>query len=111
MRERFGAEPGSMFAAIGPCAGGTRYEVGNDVIDAWIAADLEASLRATPVAGKAWANCAHAVRTQLEREGIPSASIDIDPPCTISDARFASHRREPENRTRMLAGIALTGSC
>ncbi len=110
MCDRFGARTESMIAAIGPCAGRDQYEVGQDVIDAWSGVGLNRALRATGSAEKAWANCPLAARMLLERAGIAPTCIDIDPPCTISNARFASHRREPENRTRMLAGIALSKS-
>ncbi len=107
MREKFGAEPASMSAAMGPCAGRSAYEVGEDVIRTWTALGLSSALRPTSTPGKALADCPLAVRILLEREGIASTSVDIDPPCSITDERFASHRREPANTNRMRAGISL----
>lgn len=106
MCERFGADPRQMVCAIGPCASGERYEVGTDVIDAFSRCDLNRAILPSPLPGKAFADCAAATRILLERAGIPSECIDANPPCTIGDTRFASHRREPQNKLRMLAGIA-----
>ncbi len=105
--ERFGAEPNEMLAAIGPCASVERYEVGRDVIDAFTQQGLTKALRASALPGKAFANCSHAVGILLERAGLQSGSIDSNPPCTIGDCTFASHRREPENKIRMLSGVAV----
>ncbi|MSR68760.1 MAG: laccase domain-containing protein [Phycisphaerales bacterium] len=106
MKNSFGALPESMIVAIGPCAGRDRYEVGEEVIKAWSALGLSSALHSLHAPAKAMADCAAAVRMQFEVCGIPPDSIDDNPPCTISDLRFVSHRREPENKLRMLAAIA-----
>ena len=105
--DRFGADPKQMIAAIGPCASVERYEVGEDVIDAFTQQGLSEALRSSPSAHKAFANCSDAVRILLQRSGMQRNFIESNPPCTIGDATFASHRREPENKVRMLSGVAI----
>ncbi len=105
--DRYGADPKHIVAAIGPCAGVERYEVGADVINAFALQGLTEALQPSPSAHKAFANCSHAVRILLERAGVKSGSIDSNPPCTIGDCSFASHRREPQNKVRMLSGVAV----
>ncbi|MEY4786472.1 MAG: hypothetical protein RL692_366 [Planctomycetota bacterium] len=105
--ERFGADPKHMIASIGPCASVERYEVGEDVMDAFTQQGLSEALRSSPSAHKAFANCSDAVRILLERSGMKRDLIESNPPCTIGDATFASHRREPENKVRMLSGVAI----
>ncbi len=105
MRMHFLADPSSIVVAIGPCAGGDRYEVGEDVCDAWGAIGLGAAIRAPHAPGKSLVNCALAVRLLLEREGISTRAIDMTAPCTIDDERFESYRREPQSPIRMIAGI------
>ncbi len=105
--DRFAADPKHMVAAIGPCASVERYEVGEDVIDAFAQRGLSGALRSSPSAHKAFANCSQAVRILLERAGMQSELIESNPPCTIGDTTFASHRREPENKVRMLSGVAI----
>ena len=105
--ERFGADPKHMVAAIGPCASVERYEVGEDVMNAFTQQGLSEALRPSPSTHKAFANCSHAVRILLERSGLQRNLIESNPPCTMGDATFASHRREPENKVRMLSGVAI----
>ena len=96
-----------MVAAIGPCASVERYEVGEDVMNAFTQRGLNEALRPSPSANKAFANCSHAVQILLERSGMQRNLIESNPPCTIGDATFASHRREPENKVRMLSGVTI----
>ena len=105
--EEFSADPISMIAAIGPCASASRYEVGRDVIEAFRERGLEQALHFSPLPGKAYADCAGAARILLQRCGIGPESIECDPPCTITDTSFSSHRREPLNKARMFSAIAI----
>lgn len=104
---QFGAVPSRMVAAIGPCARGERYEVGVDVVEAFHAQGLADALLPSRLPGKAFADCSVAARILLLRAGMLPMAIDDTAPCTIADVRFASHRREPQNTVRMLAGIAV----
>lgn len=103
----YGASPPHMLAAVGPCASGRNYEVGADVVAAFVAIGLQKAIKPSPSNGKHFADCAQAARILLERAGVPSGAIDANPPCTIEDSRFASHRREPLNKVRMLSGICV----
>ncbi len=107
MAKRFGASPAAMWAALGPCAGVARYEVGLDVISAFTTAGLSSSLAPAPRSEKAFADCSRAAATMLVRGGVPRASIDISGICTIADTAYASHRREPSDRSRMIAAISI----
>ena len=108
MVQKYGAKPAHMVAAIGPCASGTRYEVGADVISAFAAAGLSSSIRvpAGTRSGYAYADCGSAACVLLKRAGVPEKSTEYNAPCTISDLRFPSYRRDRANPARMTSAIA-----
>lgn len=108
MMLEYGAQPSHMVAAIGPCASGERYEVGMDVIRAFEARGLSSALRVPEGmrSGHAFADCSQAARILLQRAGVPGESVENEAPCTMSDARFPSYRREPSNPARMTSAIA-----
>lgn len=108
MRDEYGANPTTMIAARGPCAGKHSYEVGADVIGAMTAAGLSrrVDMRSNE---KALVDCAGAALDQLIECGVPADLVDIEPPCTIEGRNYASYRRNPSSPVRMLAGIACPG--
>lgn len=99
--ERFG--DGRLEAAIGPCAGGERYEVGDEVVEA---IGQQAVYKPGPsgrflldTAGTAeniLLECAGS-RVKVEKSGI----------CTISDRRFHSYRRDGDESGRSLAFVVI----
>ncbi len=108
MTLEYGAQPSHMVAAIGPCASGQLYEVGTDVIRAFESRGLSSALSVPEGtrSGHAFADCSQAARILLQRAGVPAESVENEAPCTISDPRFPSYRREPSNPARMTSAIA-----
>ena len=105
MSER-GSKTHHLIAAIGPAISAARFEVGPEVVSAFVAADLGEC--AMPTAGaKAFADLEKAVCLQLTREGLPATSIHACGCCTAAEpARFFSHRRDAGLTGRMLSVIA-----
>ena len=84
--------------AIFPCAGGERYEVGKEVLEA---IGASASYK-NAVNGKFLLNTAETARNQLV-EFVAGDRVAVSGICTISDRRFHSHRRDG-----LVAGRSLT---
>jgi YfiH family protein len=110
LRQRYGAEPASIVAAIGPSIGACCYEVGPDVragfetmgaggamLERWFA----------PGAGdRLQLDLWRANRDQLEGAGVPADSIHVAELCTACHvSRFFSYRREGTRAGRMIAAI------
>jgi YfiH family protein len=105
--EREGVEPADLVAAIGPCIGPCCYRVGPEV--------LAAVAQATGVAPDALAagdekavtlDLRRANLLQLDRAGVPKASIHISPWCThCEEELFFSFRREGRVAGRQMASI------
>lgn len=95
--------PVPLAAAIGPCAGPERYEVGPEVRDR-----LQARF------GDAWgagrlADLAGCARAALVGAGVDHAAVEVAGLCTIGDPdRFFSHRRDgaPGGRQAAIAYLA-----
>ena len=96
MKTEFGADPRNMIAAIGPCASGENYEIGQDVIDRFGAAfpDHEKYFRETRP-GHAMVDLRQANRDIMTAAGVPRANIYTAPFCTIARTDlFFSYRVE-----------------
>jgi YfiH family protein len=110
MRERFGCDPASMLAAIGPSIGPVGYEVGAEVIDPAQAAFGE---RAAEVLGpgdgdRALFDLWSANRIDLEAAGVAPGRIEIG--AVASEAQledFYSHRAEGPRTGRFIAAVSL----
>lgn len=100
-----GAVPGAMVAAVGPCARGRRYEIGEEVASAVAAAGCADAVVRHAGAPRPFLDVARACAIQLEACGVPRGSIDADPPCSIESVWCPSHRRDPARRDRMLSLI------
>jgi hypothetical protein len=107
-----GVDPSRAVAAVGPCISATHFEIGPEVADALVAADLATCVVAPGVHGpKHHADLVAAVAMQLARAGVPRANIDAEPPCTYADrARFFSYRRDGVASGRLAAIIAPNGA-
>lgn len=94
MQERFGCDPTSLHAGIGPSAGPDCYEVGDDVYRA--AAEMPERARLFERReGRLYFDLWQANRMQLELSGIPREGIEIAGICTMSRTDlFYSYRRE-----------------
>lgn len=105
LAQSFGAQPEAMVAAVGPCARGARYEVGEEVADAIALAGCADAIVRRPHAPRPFLDVAHAAALQLAAAGVPIGSIDADPPCSIESEWCPSHRRDPACGARMLSII------
>jgi polyphenol oxidase len=111
MGERFGSEPGTLVATIGPSIGPDGYEVGAEVIER--ARDTYGERAAEILrplgAGKANFDLWSANRIDLEQAGLPAAAIEVGG--LASDQRledFYSHRREGGRTGRSIAAARLS---
>ncbi|MFZ9882141.1 MAG: peptidoglycan editing factor PgeF [Phycisphaerales bacterium] len=103
-----GVDPRDCLAAVGPCISAPHFEIGPEVADALVAADLAECVAAPGRHGpKHHADLVLAVRLQLERAGLATSNIDAEPPCTYAHpARFHSYRRDGADSGRLAAIIA-----
>jgi YfiH family protein len=103
--EAMNTTPDSLVAFLGPCISGSVYEVGNDVRDAFCAADADAGVAFAPRPNGKWlANLPLLARQRLTRLGVMPTQIFGGGWCTFSDpARFYSYRRDgPSGRMAAL---------
>jgi YfiH family protein len=109
MRSEFGTDPIDLIAYVGPSIGLERYEVGEDVIDAWMATG--GSERAVRHSDGRWRFDLKAANAgQLADAGVSEENIEISPICTASDPqRWFSHRGQGPLTGRFAAIIAITG--
>lgn len=104
-----GARPDRMVAAVGPCIGRAAFEVGLEVVEAFVAAGLSGHALVVPeTPGKGRADLQGAIRQQLQTLGLRGAAIDSATVCTLStpESEF-SFRREGARSGRMAAIIGL----
>jgi Uncharacterized conserved protein len=115
MRKEYGSEPKDLIAAVGPCATGSSYEVGPEVIAAF-EGDLPASDKyfTTTRDGHALVDLPLANMDQLLSCGVTRENIYIAPFCTIARTDlFFSYRIEKPlyGRTgRLMSVIGIDGS-
>ena len=109
-----GAPASTLHAWLGPAIGPAAFEVGEDVLDAFVAA-AEPALRDTTIAAfakreekhKYLANLYALARLRLERAGVPFGNVHGGTFCTMTEAdRFYSYRRD-RTTGRMAAMIWL----
>ncbi|MDE2379998.1 peptidoglycan editing factor PgeF [Bradyrhizobium sp.] len=111
--ERLGAARADIIAAIGPLIRQDSYEVGNEFVDRFIAADADNAVFFMPSVreGHAMFDLAGFIRMRLEAAGVLMIDdLGLD---TYADERFFSyrrsvHRREPDYG-RHIHAIALEG--
>jgi len=99
----------TMVAAIGPCIGFDMFEVGIEVLQAFVKIFGDrAPIRRS--ADKGYVDLKEAVRRQLIECGLAAANIDGTDRCTFRDRdEFFSHRRERGVTGRMAAIIGPAG--
>lgn len=102
--------PSSLLAAIGPAIGAEKFEVGEEVAEAFHAANLGSAVISEGILGpQPHVNLHVATLSRLQTAGMEPGFIDGEPLCTSTDGRFFSYRREGPNSGRLLAGIASIG--
>ena len=94
MVDEFGARPERMIAFLGPAIGKCCYEVGSDVLDAWLANPGVESGDAIRPRGDRWLfDLAAANRWLLKRAGLSGVRIESSDVCTrCGGDQWFSHR-------------------
>lgn len=99
-----GVAPSRLRAAIGPCIEQAAFEVGEEVAQRFAPAFVDRS------AARAHVDLVAAVRAQLQRAGVPAASIERVGACTHAHPqRYFSFRRDGAGIGQMLAFIGFVG--
>jgi YfiH family protein len=98
--------PHQLMAWLGPAAGPQVYEIGQDVLDAFVARDPQAQDAFVATRPGHWRIDLYALaRQRLKRAGVPADAVYGGGLCTISDPqRFFSHRRD--RRSGRMATLA-----
>lgn len=107
LRREFQVEPADLMAGICPCAGATRYEVGEEVFRIAQARWQDAEPFFPTVGGRRHLDLRAANAAQLVAAGVPPDRISVAEECTISDRRFFSYRRDgvATGRFALIAGF------
>ncbi len=93
-RARFAVEPGDLVAAIGPCISLERYEVGDEVADAFEAEGLGEAVDRESF-GRPHVDVRRAAKVRLLAAGIDEAAIEVSDRCSSRDeGEFYSYRRD-----------------
>jgi len=112
LAERYASEPKDLHVAIGPNISAVRYQVGPEVVEAFVSAGFPAAI-ATPDperAGHARMSVAAAVRFSLAQAGVPARQLVAGGWCTASDpSLFYSHRRDRGSTGRHWALLRAPG--
>jgi len=101
MVENYDISPESILCFVSPCAGGDKYEVGEEV-----ARFFPESIKQIGEE-KYFFDIKHEIFLQLIRKRILPINIEISDISTISDEKFHSFRRDKENSGRMGAFIMM----
>ncbi|MEX2585895.1 MAG: peptidoglycan editing factor PgeF [Balneolaceae bacterium] len=103
MLYRHGAKPERVLAAVCPCIGPARFEVGEEVARLFDEQYVDRQPGRKP-----HVNLRAAIREELEENGIPSGQIEVDTGCTFTRRDlYYSWRRDREKAGRMLAMIRM----
>jgi YfiH family protein len=96
LRDRFSCARADVRVALGPSIGPCCFEVGDEVVDAFVAKVGDVPGLVVDGPRKKHIDLRRATRTLLERVGVAPEHIDDTPPCTrCGDAtRFFSFRRD-----------------
>jgi YfiH family protein len=108
-----GRAPGEVLAYLGPCIGPAQFEVGDDVLEAFVAHDAQAASAFIPYPsrpGKWLCDLYALARQRLHAMG--ARAVYGGGFCTVNDQRFFSHRREHGALGRRVrwSGCRLTSS-
>lgn len=107
LRERYGASPSRILAAVGPSIRRCCYEVGEEVAGQF-ERRFGAGLVERTGQGGPRLDIAEASRRALVEAGVPSENVDVLPHCTCcAPEHFFSHRRDRGRSGRHLSIIAL----
>lgn len=101
MQNNFSTEPKSLLAYISPCAGGDKYEVGEEV------AKLFPNSIKDIGNDKFLFDNRLEIKSQLLRSGLKVENIEVSSICTIVNHDFHSYRRDGAKSGRMSAFIGM----
>jgi polyphenol oxidase len=102
MRREWGADPGSLLAALGPSAGPCCYEIGPEVAERL---DPSSVVRRADIL---FADLRSETVLRLMRAGVPVSRIETSSDCTIcGGSRYFSHRRDGDRSGRMTGFIMM----
>ncbi len=101
MINEFQINPSDLFVYLSPCASGKNYEVGEDVARFFPDAVNKRS------ENKFLLDLRKVIKKHLVECNVKEENIEISDECTISDARFHSHRRDGVLSGRMVAFIGM----
>ncbi len=108
MKEAFGTNPKDLVATIGPSISPDVYEVGAELIDAFVHAGFDVKKIFAQRKGKIYLNLWRANKDILLDNGVDESNIEVSGLCTYSEPdMFFSARRSGINSGRMLTGIML----
>lgn len=109
MGRAFESRPQELSAYVGPSIGAERYEVGDDVAEAWRTVS-DAPDQALVRSGNTWRfDLKRANEGQLLRAGMREDQIEVSAVCTASDPdNWFSHRAQGPLTGRSAAIIAIT---
>lgn len=110
MQSEFGADPGNMIAAIGPCICGNCFEVETELAERF-AEEFDCpriySVRAEKP-GKGYVSLRTAAAIQLKDAGVPLSSVSVMKHCTFEEKElFYSFRRDGRGTGSMAAFLRL----
>ncbi len=115
MTDAFGSHPGRLVAFMGPGIGPCCYEVGPEVVGAWMergvvdGTDARWAIRATPTG--ATFDLKRANTLLLREAGVVEEHIDVHPDCTRCQGNhWFSHRGQGAGTGRFGAMISITAS-
>ncbi|MCH9687777.1 MAG: peptidoglycan editing factor PgeF [Deltaproteobacteria bacterium] len=101
-----GIEPAQLVAAIGPCIEQAAFEVGDEVAAQFDAAFVERERWAKP-----HVDLVGVIAAQLQREGVPTSSVERVGGCTHSrPERYFSYRRDGAGIGQMMSFIGLVSA-
>jgi YfiH family protein len=104
LRSRFGADPGRMRVAIGPCIGPCCFEVGDEVVEALLAAFPGAGGCVLP-GDRRRIDLVEANRQQAEAAGVPAGRIQASGLCTVCRPDLLESYRRGRGTCGRMAGL------
>jgi hypothetical protein len=109
MVDAYGSDPADLVAFLGPSMAGADYEVGPEVVDAWVALAGAPGDAAWPGRDDRWQfDTATANRDRLLAAGLRQDHIEASGICTYRNAdRWFSHRAQGPATGRFAAMIAI----
>lgn len=107
MVEHFESDPENILIGIGPCISQKYFEVGEEVVEAFLQADFPVDIIGyrNPDSGKMHIDLQQANKCISIQKGVLADNIEIVDSCTYSNPdKFFSARRQTINSGRMITG-------